>query len=309
MSRHKSREGGVIITQKCVVTKDSIKETVVDTARLLRTHSEHKKMVDKGIMWQRIGQSIPFDLEKPIEMLSRRNIRILKEKIGCLTKEENMFLKNIFLQPWFLTYFVSTENAFNYIQNVDGTVHLKSFDKRKLDNPGSFVQTNAASVDIEQFAGTNFVYLYLEIGSTLKKTQTRSGGSIIIRTIFNQRPIKHAMSMHGDIFDGLQVGHRMKIPEDDRMSLNDHLSKFEKDPLNDNNGFARTVFYTPDAIKEGTALQIILDARHLSKDVRNEVLTRQDSCDLNDIVSSMSRTQIMIPDECVLSNYNVYRAT
>jgi hypothetical protein len=270
---------------------------------------EHKKMISKGLMWKCIDKEIPFDKDRPIEMLSKRNMRILKDKVGYLTEEERNFMNSILGQPWHLTYFSSKENFYGRILSDKGTVRLKSFDRRLQDDSMSAVGTSAAYADVEQFANTNFVFFCLELGTSLKKKQTRSPGrSLVIRTILDQEPMKYAMSMHGDIFDGLRAGRRMMIPDEDLLALNNHLSRFESDPLNDDNGFARTVFYGIKYIKEGTVLQIILDIRRLRESVRSEVLARRGSRDLNDIVTSLSRTQVMVPEECVLDNYKVFDA-
>ena len=262
----------------------------------------YRQMVQEGMMWKLIGQSQPLDDDRPIEMLSMRNLGTLRRKVGALTEEERMFKSNLYQQPWFLTQFCHSESS---IRREDGTVCLISYDRRRLIDPEA--HTNAASVDIEQFANTNFVFLYLEIGKTLKKKANRSGGAIIVRTSLDQEAMGFAMSMHGDIFDGLRANQRLRIPEHDRRSLNTHLSRFEDDPLNDYNGFARTVFYAPKAIKEGTVLQIILDLRQVPLTIRDEVLTRQGSDELNNVVSSMSRTQVMVPEACVLSDFEIHR--
>lgn len=265
-----------------------------------------RNMVKNGLMWKRINEKIPLDSDRPIEMLSERNIRILKDKIGCLTEEESCFMNRTLSQPWYLTYFSSDEVFYNCIRSADGTACLKSYDKRKQEKHGLAVSTSASPADIEQFANTDFIFFCLEIGNTLKKGHTRSPGrSVIIRTSLDQDLC--AMSMHGDIFDGLRAGKRIQIPKEDLVILNRHLSGFEKEPLNDDNGFARTVFYGINAIKEGTVLQVILDLRHLRESVRSEILTRRGSRDLNDVVTSMSRTQVMVPEECILSNYQLFK--
>ena len=266
----------------------------------------HKKMTSKGLMWKRMG---PLDEEKPIEMLSKRNMRILKDLVYPLTREEQSFMDDVFDQPWYLTYFSSDKNIAEHIRNYDGTLRLKSFDRRRRDDPMSAVGTSAADADVEEFANTDFIFFCLELGTSLKKKQTRSSGrSAVIRTPLDQEPMKHAMSTHGDIFDGLRAGRRMRIPDEDLVILNNHLSGFERDPMNDDNGFARTVFYGIESIKEGTVLQVILDIRQLREELRSEVLARRGSHDLNDIVTSMSRTQVMIPEECILSEYKIFSA-
>ena len=266
-------------------------------------------MVKKGSVWKLIDEKIHIDEEKPIEMLSERNMRILKNKVGYLTEEEQGFMNSVFDQPWYLTYFSSHENFVDHIRKEDGTAILKSFDRCILDDPTSAVGTSAASVDVEQFASTNFIFFCLELGTSLKKkADPLPGRSLVIRTPLDQEPMRLAMSMHGDVSDGLRAGRRMRIPDADLFALNDHLYGVEKNPINDDNGFARTVFYGIDSIKDGTVLQVILDIRQLREELRNEVLTRRGSHYLNDIVTSMSRTQVMVPEECVLSDYNLFSA-
>ena len=178
------------------------------------------------------------------------------------------------------------------------------------DARGAAVYTNASLEDVRELAGTDFVYFCLEIGKMLKKTRTRSpqpDGSFIIRTKLQQPAMRYAMSTFADIFDNLQAGRQLKISEDERVSLNQRLAAFARDPLNDYNGFARTVFYTPAEIQEGSTLQMILNARCLPETTRDTILKREGSQKLNDVVRSLSCVQVMVPSECVLRNFELYK--
>lgn len=274
------------------------------------TRNAHREMVQQGLYWQHIARRIPLNPRSPIASLALRNIAILGGKIMQLTPEENLFYQRVMQQPWFLTHFTSASTYHNQLARNSGHVVLKSYTQRQRESPHLPVRTNAAPADLKELGGGDFVYLCVELGQQLKKTQTRSpgngSGTVVIRTPLDQPATRHAMSLHGDIFDGLRVAPRLPLPSDVRAEFNRHLSRFEREPVNSENGFARTIFYTPRMIKEGTTLQAILDLRQLPPALRTPILQRQGSADLNEVISSLARTQVMVAKQFVTHDYRAF---
>ena len=62
-------------------------------------HAVHRRMVETGQMWRRISSVVPLDRDRPIMMLSQRNLRILKKKVGPLSELEQTFVKKLSGQP------------------------------------------------------------------------------------------------------------------------------------------------------------------------------------------------------------------
>ncbi|WP_369790718.1 hypothetical protein [Rouxiella sp. WC2420] len=247
-------------------------------------NSAYDHMVSNGDAWKELnGRG-----KEAISLLSKSNINKLQSSIPNPLERE--FIANFKQQPFYLSHFSSKD-----VRNKQGSAEFlsrKQLQKKKV----SFNTKNTAQLDLDSFATDDFVFFALEVGDNNQKTSSRFGD---INYRIPLDAVKDDIKQYGHLeaADLAQNDQRPGTKVPDWVSYDDKDKFFQGDVID--HEIIDLVFYGKDMI-EGLAYRIVQDLREFSSATRDKALKMKDSKEVNGLMNSLYRPQVLFPHSLIL---------
>ncbi|QCR35051.1 RHS repeat domain-containing protein [Nissabacter sp. SGAir0207] len=237
-------------------------------------------MVSEGEAWHELPKE---DGIAAIRNLSQQNLSLLKAQ--PLTRPEANFIQYFQKQPVTLTHFTNSDFREN------GNLRLRS--RINLQKRGvKFSQSNTVQLDLDSFATDSFVFFSVSLGEKSTKTRSRFG-NISYSVPLDKIKKKSRDYAHIELTDLAQNDQRPTTKRPEWLERSDNDTFFHSSV--ENNKITDLIFFGDDMM-EGMAYRIVSDLRCFSEKTRDRVLAMRDTKDVDSVMNSLYRPQILFPN-------------